>query len=280
MKKIIALLFVISMCSNAQDYFPLKVGNSWTYCSSQDTTYKRTYLIKDTVNIEGKKCFLYGRQNDIESDTLWKDINGNVWKRENSTFTLWFDFINDSGSVYYYRVNNNDSFTVTTRKYLSINTYVKTFDKCIQLFFNIPSLIDDEVEYTFTPEVGLIQKMGAWSNDLLYSAYINGTTVRITDDLRNILTGFALSQNYPNPFNPETVISYQLAENSKVSLKVYDVLGNEVAVLINEEKPAGKYQINFNTHRTTNNQQLSSGVYFYRLQAGNFVQTKKFILMK
>ncbi|PIW98698.1 MAG: hypothetical protein COZ80_09215, partial [Ignavibacteria bacterium CG_4_8_14_3_um_filter_37_9] len=78
----------------------------------------------------------------------------------------------------------------------------------------------------------------------------------------------------------ETVISYQLAVGSFVTLKVYDVLGNEIATLVNEEKPAGKYQVNFNAQRTTNNKQLASGVYFYRLQAGNFVQTKKFILMK
>ncbi|NCQ19247.1 MAG: hypothetical protein COW85_14390 [Ignavibacteria bacterium CG22_combo_CG10-13_8_21_14_all_37_15] len=122
--------------------------------------------------------------------------------------------------------------------------------------------------------------MGAWSNDLLYSAYINETTVRITDDLRNILTGFALSQNYPNPFNPETNINWQLAVGSFVTLKVYDMLGNEVVTLVNEEKPAGKYQVNFNALRTTNNQQLPSGVYFYQLRAGQFVQTKKFVLMK
>ena len=91
---------------------------------------------------------------------------------------------------------------------------------------------------------------------------------------------FALSRNYPNPFNPETIISYQLPVNSKVSLKVYDVLGNEVAVLVNEEKPVGKYQVNFNAQQTTNNQQLPSGVYFYQLRAGQFVQTKKFVLLK
>jgi len=96
-----------------------------------------------------------------------------------------------------------------------------------------------------------------------------------------ILPGeFVLLQNYPNPFNPETVISYQLAATSKVSLKVYDVLGNEIATLVNEEKQPGSYQVSFNTQQTTNNRQLSSGVYFYQLHAGSFVQTKKFIVLK
>jgi len=121
----------------------------------------------------------------------------------------------------------------------------------------------------------------SYKPDTGYYKVVLGNLTNVEDKRPNFqLTEFALSQNYPNPFNPETNISYQLPVSSKVSLKVYDVLGNEVATLVNEEKPAGKYQVNFNTQHTTNNQQLSSGVYFYRLQAGNFVQTKKFILMK
>ncbi len=85
---------------------------------------------------------------------------------------------------------------------------------------------------------------------------------------------FKLEQNYPNPFNPMTTIGYQLAVNSKVILKVYDILGNELATLVNEEKPAGDYEVEFNA---TN---LSSGLYFYQLEAGEFIQTKKMILIK
>jgi len=91
---------------------------------------------------------------------------------------------------------------------------------------------------------------------------------------------YNLEQNYPNPFNPETKISWQLAVGALVTLKVYDVLGNEVAVLVNEEKPAGIYQVTFNPQQTNNHQQLSSGVYFYQLRAGNFVQTKKMVLLR
>ncbi|MFA6978537.1 MAG: T9SS type A sorting domain-containing protein [Ignavibacteriaceae bacterium] len=87
-------------------------------------------------------------------------------------------------------------------------------------------------------------------------------------------TTFALKQNYPNPFNPNTVISYQLSVDSKVNLKVFDILGNEIATLVNEEQPLGIYQVSYNQ------QQLSSGVYFYQLHAGDFVQTKKMILLR
>jgi photosystem II stability/assembly factor-like uncharacterized protein len=85
---------------------------------------------------------------------------------------------------------------------------------------------------------------------------------------------YSLSQNYPNPFNPSTMISYQLPAISEVTLKVYDVLGNEIATLADECKPAGRYKAEFNTSA------LASGVYFYQLIAGSFVETKKMLLLK
>jgi len=85
---------------------------------------------------------------------------------------------------------------------------------------------------------------------------------------------FALNQNYPNPFNPSTKIKYGILELSFVTLKVYDVLGNKVATLVNEEKPAGNYKVEFEATA------LPTGIYFYRIQAGNFVEIKKMVLMK
>ncbi|HAS81032.1 TPA: hypothetical protein DD445_01665 [Candidatus Nomurabacteria bacterium] len=85
---------------------------------------------------------------------------------------------------------------------------------------------------------------------------------------------FVLSQNYPNPFNPSTTINYQVPEKNLVTLKVYDILGREIETLVNEEKPIGNYEVNFNASN------LPSGAYFYKLQAGSFVETKKMILLK
>jgi len=87
---------------------------------------------------------------------------------------------------------------------------------------------------------------------------------------------FSLSQNYPNPFNPSTLISYQLPENAFVTLKVYDMLGREVATLVNEFQHAGSYS----TQLSVSNSQLSTGIYFYSIKAGKFSQTKKMLLMK
>ena len=90
----------------------------------------------------------------------------------------------------------------------------------------------------------------------------------------DIVKDFYLFQNYPNPFNPTTIIKYQLPNTSHVSLEVYDVLGNEIVILVNEERPAGTYEIQFDASN------LSSGTYFYKLKAAEFFETNKMILLK
>ena len=85
---------------------------------------------------------------------------------------------------------------------------------------------------------------------------------------------FMLYQNYPNPFNPFTTIQYSIPNTSNVTLKVYDILGNEIAILVNEEKPTGFYELTWNAEN------LPSGIYFYQLRAGDIVETKKMIILK
>ena len=103
-------------------------------------------------------------------------------------------------------------------------------------------------------------------------AYYDFTFPSVEDE--TYLNGYVLNQNYPNPFNPTTIIRYSIPEFSKVNLKVYDILGNEVATLVDEEKPAGNFEVVFD------GSSLSSGVYFYKMTAGNYSASKKFILLK
>ncbi|MDP2036988.1 MAG: CHRD domain-containing protein [Ignavibacteria bacterium] len=116
---------------------------------------------------------------------------------------------------------------------------------------------------------------------------IRGQVVNSTDitsgvksnDSQELPSSFELSQNYPNPFNPETTIRYKIQAASNVSLKVYDVLGREVATLVNEYKQAGNYKVKFNVE-TRHGASLQSGIYFYRIHANGYSETKKMILIK
>jgi hypothetical protein len=99
-----------------------------------------------------------------------------------------------------------------------------------------------------------------------------GTTV--SNELEEKPTEFSISQNYPNPFNPSTQISYALPEASNVKLDIINMLGQRVTTLVNERKTAGNYTITFDASG------LSSGVYFYMIQAGEFTNTKKMLLIK
>ena len=96
----------------------------------------------------------------------------------------------------------------------------------------------------------------------------------IKDIQSTVLTRFSLLQNYPNPFNPTTVISYQLPINGFVSLELYDILGRKIKSLIQERQNAGAHSVTFNA------EDLSSGVYFYRLEAGTYSETKKLLLLR
>jgi hypothetical protein len=96
--------------------------------------------------------------------------------------------------------------------------------------------------------------------------------VGVEDEI-TLLTEFSLEQNYPNPFNPSTTLRYSIPLQSKVIIKVYDILGKEIETLVNEEKAIGTYEVEFNAGK------LSSGIYFYQMEAENYTQTKKMLLL-
>ncbi len=105
------------------------------------------------------------------------------------------------------------------------------------------------------------------------STWIGDQMTDVGDDNLSVNT-YGLSQNYPNPFNPSTVISYSIAEAGMVSLKVFNILGQEVLSLVDANQNAGQYQVKFDAS------QLSTGLYIYRIQSGSFVDSKKMMLLK
>lgn len=108
----------------------------------------------------------------------------------------------------------------------------------------------------------------AWCLQLVYQTIVGGIQ---TIEIPNY---FSLAQNYPNPFNPSTSIKYSVPSAEMVTLKVYDVLGKEIAVLVNELKQPGFHSVDFNASS------LASGIYFYRIDAGEFSSVKRMVLIK
>ncbi|MBK6506908.1 MAG: T9SS type A sorting domain-containing protein [Ignavibacteria bacterium] len=102
----------------------------------------------------------------------------------------------------------------------------------------------------------------------------DGSGIASSDNLSELPTSYDLAQNFPNPFNPSTIIRYSLPEQAFVALKVYDISGREVKTLVDEMKSAGTYEVSFNSSG------LSSGMYFYRINAGSFSKVMKMVLVK
>jgi photosystem II stability/assembly factor-like uncharacterized protein len=186
-----------------------------------------------------------------------------------------FKGINFIDSVYmisYYSKNDstimNDivyaSNTSKTNKYL-ISSVVDTILLKNGFTFNYKIIAKDK---------GIIPETSASPDNGYYQIIWDENTA--IDDYEKGAMAFSLDQNYPNPFNPSTVISWRLSASSYITLKIYDVLGKEVATLVNGEKGPGLYNYEFGIR----NYELASGIYFYQLRAGSFVQTKKMIYLK
>lgn len=190
-----------------------------------------------------------------------------IYGENEPTYTVGWDESFVSGDIYnmtitiYQAVNSNPSF-FTMPVQIKINTSLG--DTTVTLFNNAQiqtyqfDVIGDPLSVVFDP--------GNW-------ILKNTTIVTEAEDFYQPLT-FSLEQNYPNPFNPSTTIEYTIPESGVVTLKVYNVLGKEVATLVNGQNDAGKHKVEFDASL------LNSGVYFYKIESGSFVETKKMILIK
>ena len=151
----------------------------------------------------------------------------------------------------------------------------------ILIYFNGPTVsairADNGISRIVYLGFGIEQIDDRSKRDTLLSRSLQWLTQNVVvgnQNTQNIPYSFNLEQNYPNPFNPTTSISYTIPKSAQTTLKVYDVLGNEVATLVNGENTAGVHSVEFNAAK------LSSGIYFYKLQSGNLLQTKKMMLLK
>lgn len=199
----------------------------------------------------------------LENDFTWTDYNN-------------LNFISPIFSTYAIAIDSNNlKWFAKDRTFYDKQNGVITFDDedVNELFPPFAEVLDSSV-YVYS--VFIDKDNNKWLG------YTNGYVVKYTgdnitdmkDDKQNIPDNYILSQNYPNPFNPTTVINYQIPQRGFVTLKIFDVLGKEVATLVNEEKPAGKYAVDFSSKG------IASGVYIYRMKVNDFSTSKKMILLR
>jgi hypothetical protein len=213
-------------------------------------------------------------------------IRFNEGVARNDDYTCEYDSLLVEGENYYFgelapigyvveaRISLNDLATLRKRPEALTDTInIKLGDR-VPIDFGI-----NDNEGTATVREGLIfysstNNDAGHNNPAVWSyTWVTGWPVGVEDEGTQ-LNSFSLAQNYPNPFNPATLIRYSIAQAGLVTLKVYDVLGRQVAELVNEEKSAGSYDITFDASR------LASGVYMYKIESGSYQQTKKMILIK
>jgi hypothetical protein len=175
----------------------------------------------------------------------------------------------DTGLVNLYYNGNLIKTDTSIIKYTSLNEY-GTDDIYVGQLWNLG--------YNFKGGLDEIRIYNrALSTSEVNDLYNQVTSVE--NDVNNLPEEFTLLQNYPNPFNPNTKIKYSIPKSSNVVIKVFDVLGNEVATLVDEYKPAGIYEVEFSVGQESI-PVITSGVYFYQLKVGSFIQTKKMLLLK
>jgi hypothetical protein len=214
-------------------------------------------------------------------------MNGLTMKLQNTALTSLTGFTNSGWTTVY---SNNYTITNTGWVFFSFSPFIwdGTSNILIEICYNDAS-INSNSAVTATSKPGLTWHQyqdlpsGSGCTDLNGGAlqanrpnlsFVLNSIIDIKQIGTEIPATYSLKQNYPNPFNPVTKISFDIPKKAFVSLKVYDILGKEVARLVSEDKSAGKYILDFNASY------LSSGIYFYKLEAGDFTETKRMVILK
>ena len=285
------LVLTIVTSAVAQDslaqYHPLSKGNIWIYQAfgpPNRTWYVHREIVGDSI-IGGKRYRII-----TESNSLDLSVGSSFARFDTSTGcyftrTISADILEDSTFTFTPNSSFGGSYDCKVFKRLDTGLVLKTLTTTRQI--GEGKLVkEDEFSWSYSYGIGLIFQtdvslttlMPISTMQLVY-AKIDGKeygSIPVSVNIRGkrVPETFALSQNYPNPFNPATTISFDLPSRSLVSLTIFNLLGKEVLSVVSGELEAGSYT------RQWNAKDVPSGLYFYRLQAGNFIQTKKLILLK
>jgi hypothetical protein len=278
-------LYTYDVNNNRIEYLDQEwAGSNWYNVYKQTSTY-------DTNNNKIEELWQdWDGSNWVNNwkNTHTYDVNNNLIEQFNQTWDG-SNWVNSSLLAHTYDVNNNMIELLyqiwAGSNWVNYRKITYTYDTNNNMIEYLSQGWDGSnwvnswwLTYTYDGNNNRIKELGqtwdgySWVNEVksIYS-YIPITGIeQLTDGVKT----YSLSNNYPNPFNPATSIQFTISSKQFVSLKVYDVLGNEIATLVNEEKSIGSYQIEFDATI------LSSGVYFYRIQAGSFVESKKMVIIK
>ena len=271
-------------------FFPSQVGDFWQY-KQASSLYLREYCVtKDSVLSDESRYiyyddwYLYRPTYMLTTDYMvvfdpenWRpekryNLNAKIdekwWVREYYEDTV---FVSGQQSIL---------DTIYEGSFLGRNAIFKVIKNYYVSNDNDVLVESWDHDVVLASGMGLVYKdMDSEAPKVLISAIIDGDTLgTLVNVEKEIITtkpsDFALSQNYPNPFNPSTTIKYQIPNDGMVSLRIYDVTGQEVKTLVNQAQSRGRYEVNFDASN------LSSGVYFYRIQSGSFTKSMKMIILK
>jgi hypothetical protein len=270
----------------ANRYFPMQIGNSWTYYEIGIEEPLAPITIIDSIRINGDLCFYYGVDKS-RAQILCSDSLDRIWEYKDNRKILWFDFTLTEQDSYHYIFDDTvlDYIVKASRNRL-VQTDIGMLDSCIFFYFDDPDAVDEEYSYTFAPGIGLIETstgMGIFHK--LKSAIINGKVITsFKPEKAQIPRSSRLCQNYPNPFNPSTTISYELPNPGLVSVKVYGLTGRLVKVLLSGSQAAGAQSVTWDG-TDFNGNAVAAGIYIYRIEftgvdGKKYMQSKKMSLVK
>jgi len=266
-------LFIPSKLMRAQFpvTYPLHVGDYWQY-----TTTITREITKDTVMSNG---FAYAKKvSSGFGNTIFQRFeNDSVFQYYNDQDVLFYDFSRSPGDTVSTIIDGSDTLDITLVENDTVNIFGKERRQW-QFYLDVRHIFDEEEYHWITDSLGLTKWMNILFSYRLLGAVIDGETIGVITavDANSdpIVKEFKLFQNYPNPFNASTQIRFTIPKSAFVSLKIYSVLGEEIAALISERLNAGTHTYDWDTVK------LSSGIYYYHFIADNFREVKKMILIK
>jgi photosystem II stability/assembly factor-like uncharacterized protein len=269
-------------------YISYDNGETWTAVNNGLPTLADTNTVVSSLAVIGNNLFAgtgHGVYRSRDNGTSWSKVN-------NGLTAIWVYALAVKGTELFagtfgqgvFRSNNYGDSWIHT----SLDKDITSFTVADTSLFagtwseGIYRLINADSTWRYVGLPGVYVTSMAANNGYLYAATSNNNIWKallsqLTDVSNNgniTLINFNLSQNFPNPFNPSTTIQYSIGSLQHVTLKVYDILGREVATLVNEEKPAGEYIVKFDAAG------LSSGIYIYRIRTDSYSETRKMILMR